>query len=353
MPDFDIDFCQDGRDRVIEYVKKKYGAESVSQIATFGTMAARAVVRDVGRVLDLPYSFCDGIAKLIPFQPGRTVTLKRRPAARAAAERRLCARGRAAAGRARGRRGGGARAARARRAARRPAAQRRHARRRRADRAGQAHRFLPAVHAGRRRRAGVAVRQGRRRARRTRQVRLPGPHDADDPRLDAALHADARSGVDAGARDAAARRPGRATTSSRAATPSPCSSSNRAACASCCSRRRRRASTTSSRWSRCSGRGRWSSSPTTFAASRARARRFLRPAARADPRAHLRRDGVPGTGDADRAGRSAATRWAPPTCCAARWARNCPRRWPSTATSSSTARRGTGCRRRRRRSSST
>ena len=78
MPDFDIDFCQDGRDRVIEYVKDKYGAESVSQIATFGTMAARAVVRDVGRVLDMPYSFCDGIAKLIPFQPGRMVTLKRR-----------------------------------------------------------------------------------------------------------------------------------------------------------------------------------------------------------------------------------------------------------------------------------
>jgi DNA polymerase-3 subunit alpha len=78
MPDFDIDFCQDGRDRVIEYVKEKYGAESVSQIATFGTLQARAVVRDVGRVLDLPYSFCDGIAKLIPFQPGRTVTLKRR-----------------------------------------------------------------------------------------------------------------------------------------------------------------------------------------------------------------------------------------------------------------------------------
>src|SRR5947199_9081448 len=78
MPDFDIDFCQDGRDRVIEYVKQEYGAESVSQIATFGTMAARAVVRDVGRVLDLPYSFCDGIAKLIPFQPGRTVLLRRR-----------------------------------------------------------------------------------------------------------------------------------------------------------------------------------------------------------------------------------------------------------------------------------
>ncbi len=76
MPDLDIDFCQHGRDRVIDYVKKKYGAESVSQIATFGTMAAKAAVRDVGRVLDLPYLFCDGIAKLIPFQPGKQVTLR-------------------------------------------------------------------------------------------------------------------------------------------------------------------------------------------------------------------------------------------------------------------------------------
>jgi len=75
MPDFDIDFCQDGRDRVIDYVRRKYGEESVSQIATFGTMAARAVVRDVGRVLDLGYNFCDQIAKLIPFQPGKLVTL--------------------------------------------------------------------------------------------------------------------------------------------------------------------------------------------------------------------------------------------------------------------------------------
>jgi DNA polymerase-3 subunit alpha len=75
MPDFDIDFCQDGRDRVIEYVKGKYGADCVSQIATFGTMAAKAVVRDVGRVLDLSYTFCDQLAKLIPFQPGRHITL--------------------------------------------------------------------------------------------------------------------------------------------------------------------------------------------------------------------------------------------------------------------------------------
>jgi DNA polymerase-3 subunit alpha len=76
MPDFDIDFCQDGRDRVIDYVRHKYGAESVSQIATFGTMAAKAVVRDVGRVIEWNYSRTDELAKLIPFQPGKLITLK-------------------------------------------------------------------------------------------------------------------------------------------------------------------------------------------------------------------------------------------------------------------------------------
>ena len=75
MPDFDIDFCQDGRDRVIDYVRQKYGSESVGQIATFGTMAAKAAVRDCGRVLDMPYGFVDGVAKLIPFAPGKWITL--------------------------------------------------------------------------------------------------------------------------------------------------------------------------------------------------------------------------------------------------------------------------------------
>jgi len=74
MPDFDIDFCQEGRDRVIDYVKNKYGLDSVSQIATFGTMAAKAVIRDVGRVLDLPFNFVDGVAKLIPLELGITLT---------------------------------------------------------------------------------------------------------------------------------------------------------------------------------------------------------------------------------------------------------------------------------------
>ena len=77
MPDFDIDFCQANRDRVIEYVKQKYGRDAVSQIVTFGTMAARAAIRDVGRVLDLNYSFCDGIAKLIPNKPGVHMTLEK------------------------------------------------------------------------------------------------------------------------------------------------------------------------------------------------------------------------------------------------------------------------------------
>lgn len=75
MPDFDIDFCQDNRYRVIEYVRQNYGAEAVSQIATFGTMASKAVVRDVGRVLDLPYMFCDGVSKLIPAAPGKQYSL--------------------------------------------------------------------------------------------------------------------------------------------------------------------------------------------------------------------------------------------------------------------------------------
>ena len=79
MPDFDIDFCQGNRDRVIDYVKLKYGKNAVSQIVTFGTMAARAAVRDVGRVLDMSYTFCDGISKLIPNKPGVSVSLQLPP----------------------------------------------------------------------------------------------------------------------------------------------------------------------------------------------------------------------------------------------------------------------------------
>jgi len=73
MPDFDIDFCMEGRDLVIDYVAEKYGRDRVSQIITYGTMAARAVIRDVGRVLGQPYGFVDLIAKQVPFEPGITL----------------------------------------------------------------------------------------------------------------------------------------------------------------------------------------------------------------------------------------------------------------------------------------
>ncbi len=77
MPDFDVDFCQDGRELVIEYVRKKYGAANVAQIATFGTMASKAVIRDVGRVMDFPYGLCDRLSKLVPLEGVKPVSLKK------------------------------------------------------------------------------------------------------------------------------------------------------------------------------------------------------------------------------------------------------------------------------------
>lgn len=76
MPDFDVDFCQNNRQRVIEYVKQTYGDDSVSQIATFGTMGARGVVKDVGRALDYPYGETDRLSRMIPNKPGQNVTVR-------------------------------------------------------------------------------------------------------------------------------------------------------------------------------------------------------------------------------------------------------------------------------------
>ncbi|HSD36757.1 MAG TPA: DNA polymerase III subunit alpha [Rhodocyclaceae bacterium] len=76
MPDFDIDFCQEKRYMVIDYVRNRYGHDAVSQIATFGTMASKAVVRDVGRVLDLPYGMCDRLSKLIPVVQNKPLGLE-------------------------------------------------------------------------------------------------------------------------------------------------------------------------------------------------------------------------------------------------------------------------------------
>ena len=74
LPDFDVDFCMEGRDKVIEYVSEHYGRDHVSQIITYGTMAAKAVLRDVGRVLGLPYGLVDSLAKLVPFELKMTLT---------------------------------------------------------------------------------------------------------------------------------------------------------------------------------------------------------------------------------------------------------------------------------------
>jgi DNA polymerase-3 subunit alpha len=75
MPDFDVDFCQDNRERVIQYVKDKYGHDAVSQIVTFGTLGSKSVIRDVGRVLDMPYNYCDKLSKLVPIEGVKPVSL--------------------------------------------------------------------------------------------------------------------------------------------------------------------------------------------------------------------------------------------------------------------------------------
>ena len=76
MPDFDIDFCQDRRDEVIAYVRDRYGADRVAQIITFGSFLARGVLRNVGRVLEMPLGQVDKLAKLVPQNPAKPVTLK-------------------------------------------------------------------------------------------------------------------------------------------------------------------------------------------------------------------------------------------------------------------------------------
>ncbi len=77
MPDFDVDFCQDNRERVIQYVKDRYGHDAVSQIATFGTLGSKSVIRDVGRVLDMPYTYCDKLSKMVPVEGVKPVSLKK------------------------------------------------------------------------------------------------------------------------------------------------------------------------------------------------------------------------------------------------------------------------------------
>jgi DNA polymerase-3 subunit alpha len=168
MPDFDIDFCQDNRWRVIEYVRRKYGAAAVSQIVTFGTMSSKAVIRDVGRVLDLPYSFCDQLSKLIPVETNKPLSLAKAIAAEPQLKTRieseeevrdlfdLAARLEDLT-RNVGMHAGGVLIA-----------------------PRQTHRFLPGLFCRWRRLGGFPVRQGRRGKSRPGEVRLPRPAQSDD-----------------------------------------------------------------------------------------------------------------------------------------------------------------------------
>ena len=221
---------------------------------------------------------------------------------RARGQRHLRARGRAAAERARGGRRGSAAAPGTRRAARRPAAQRRHARGRRADRAGQAHRLLPALRAAGRRGDAVAVRQGRRRGGGPREVRLPGPHHADDPRLDRALHPHARPGGGDRPRPPAARRSGgvRHLPQGEHHRGVPVRIARHARIAEAGAGVALRGHHRAGRAVPAGADG--ADSRLHRAQVRPRAQRLSRPAPGTHPRRDVRRDGVPGTRDEDRAG---------------------------------------------------
>ena len=161
MPDIDIDFAVEGRERVINYVREKYGADRVAQIITFSTMAARAAVRDAGRVLEVPYGVVDKIAKLIPEGPGQTLDDCLKPGSRAAQGDR--------------RRPGREGDHRARAAARGPHARRLDPRRRRRDRRRAADQRRAAAAEGRRPGARDPVLDEGHRGARPAQDGLPRP----------------------------------------------------------------------------------------------------------------------------------------------------------------------------------
>jgi DNA polymerase-3 subunit alpha len=227
MPDFDIDFCQGNRDRVIDYVKERYGRPAVSQIATFGTMAAKAALRDIGRVLGMGYGHVDSIAKLIPAPPGKTVTLAKVPEKpddkliyarqeapeldqREAAEEEvaeLLALAMRVEGMVRniGMHAGGVLIA-----------------------PGKITDFCPLYHAARQRLGGQPVRQGRRGGHRPGEVRLPGPGHADHSGDDQRVHHGPACGPE-GLRlrqDPSRWTMPRSTSCCPTARPRPCSSSN-------------------------------------------------------------------------------------------------------------------------------
>ena len=228
LPDIDIDFCERRRGEVIDYVTRKYGRENVAQIITFGTMKARAVVRDVGRVLDMPYADVDKVAKLIPAALDMTLdkALEENPALKELGEqdprvKELLDVGQAPRGHDPPRLG---------------------ARRRRRHRAAAAHRVRAALQ-GPARRNHDAVGDEGDRAHRPPEDGLPRPEHADAARRrHRADQADDRHAESISTTDAARRRED---VSAVLRGPHPaCSSSRARACATRCARRSRSASTT-------------------------------------------------------------------------------------------------------------
>ena len=228
LPDIDVDFCERRRGEVIDYVTRKYGRENVAQIITFGTMKAKAVVRDVGRALDMPYADVDRIAKQIPAALDMTLdkALAENPVLKEMAGE--------------GPEGQGG--ARHRPAARGDVAPCVGARRRRGDRAGADHRLRAALQGGARRNHHAVEHEGGR-AGRPAQDGLPGAEHADaHPRLPGRDHPHRRRRRSTSTTCRwTTRRP---TGCSPRARPTASSSSRARGCASCCARRSPSGSTT-------------------------------------------------------------------------------------------------------------
>ena len=218
MPDFDIDFCQDRRDEVIRYVQDKYGHDRVAQIITHGKLQARAVLRDVGRVLQMPYGQVDRLCKLVPNNPANPVTLPEaidgEPKLQEAARRR--ADGRAPAG--------------DRPEARGPLPPRLHARRRHGDRRPAAGRAGAADARSQVELARHPVQLEDGRGRGPREVRLPRPEDAHRAQ-EGGRSRQARARHRCRSCRAPARRPQEPTRCWRRRTRSACSSWKARACA--------------------------------------------------------------------------------------------------------------------------
>ena len=257
MPDIDVDFEDSRRDEVIAYVSRKYGTDHVAQIITFGTMLARAAIRDVGRVLGQSYGEVDRIAKAVPNQLGIRLEEALDDLRRAEGALRRRARGEAG--------------HRLRPPARGRCAQRVDPRRRRRHLARAADRADAAPARHQLRRAHDPVRDARRRGAGPAQVRLPRPLEPHDPAPGRRPHPRDARRDDRPRDDPARRRTGRSSCSPRARRRA-CSSWSPRACAATSATCARRRSTTSRRWSRSTAPGRWTTSRPTSGASTARSR---------------------------------------------------------------------------------